>query len=68
MRVEVAERRQEQQGRAVLLDHRAHRLLHVGGLRHLLLLDHRDAWHLLEGGSRLGLRLVWGSESSRGPT
>src|SRR4029077_11788187 len=30
----------------------------VGGLRHLLLLDHRDAGHLLEGGGGLGLRLV----------
>src|SRR6267142_1103739 len=58
VRIEVAERRREQERRAVLLDHRPHRLLHVGGVRDLLLLDHRDAGHLLEGGGRLGLRLV----------
>src|SRR5215472_18581778 len=56
--IEVAERGREQQRGAILLDHGGHRLLHVGRLRHLLLLDHDDAGHLLDRGGRLGLRLA----------
>ena len=58
VRVEVAERRGEEERRAVLLDHRAHGLLHVHGLGDLLLLDDLDARQLLDRGGGLGLGLV----------
>jgi len=58
VRIEVAERGREEERGAVLLDHRAHGLLHVRRLRHLLLLYHGHARHLLDRRGGLGLRLV----------
>ncbi len=58
MGVEVAERRREQERRAVEVDHRLHRLLDVERLGHVLFLDDRHARHRLHGGGAFGMGLV----------
>ena len=58
VRIEIAERGREQQRGAVEVDHRLHRLLDVDRLRHVLLFDDGDAFHLLQRRGALGMGLV----------
>ncbi len=58
VRVEVTEGGRENQGSAVLTDHRFHGFLHRHRLRHVLFFNHDHIRQRLDDGSRFGMRLV----------
>ena len=58
VRVEVTEGGREDQRRAVLTDHRFHRLLHGHCLRHVFFFNHHHVRQRLDDGRGLGMRLV----------